>query len=223
MPFGPKTLLPSHSGRIRVRVIQPVVEGRGEEEALPVLLRRLRDEARAWAVEISRPIRQNRSVLTSEPGVTKAVQLARHQQACEAILIVFDGDQDCPAELGPKVREWAVAAAGGVPCEVVLPHREYEAWFLATIESLRTHDLIRNDAAPHPFPEQPRGAKAALRERMAGRRQYLETSHQARLSASLSLGDAYRGSRSFKKLTTSFGALLKAMDQDMSAWDPERW
>ena len=202
-------------------MIQPVVEGYGEVQALPVLLRRLLEMAGAWEVKISRPIRRNRSELTEERGVTKAVQLARHQQACEAILIVFDGDQDCPAELGPKVRGWAVAAAGGVPCEVVLPHREYEAWFLATIESLRTHDLIRNDAEPYPNPERPGGAKKALGERMAGN--YFPTRHQATLSKSLSLGDAYRHSRSFRKLTTSFGALLKAMDQDMSAWDPERW
>ena len=36
------------------KLIQPVVEGHGEEEALPVLLRRLRNKASAWAVELDR-------------------------------------------------------------------------------------------------------------------------------------------------------------------------
>ena len=142
-----------------MKTIQPVVEGHGEVEALPVLLRRLRDEASAWKVGIGTPIRQPRNKLASEPGALRAVEIARRQPACDAILIVFDGDRDCPAELGPKVREWAAAAAGRLPCEVVLPHREYEAWFLAAIESLRTHDLIRTNAESHSDPEQPHGAK----------------------------------------------------------------
>lgn len=202
--------------------IQPVVEGYGEVEALPVLLRRLCDEASAWAVRIGKPIRRPRNQLASELGVMRTVEIARRRPACEAILIVFDGDRDCPAELGPKVRGWAEAAAR-LPCEVVLPHREYEAWFLAAIESLRQHDLIRTDAASHPEPEQPRDAKGQLKERLAAGRAYSPTKHQARLSASFSLKCAYRRSRSFRKLTTSFGSLLKAMGQDIGTWPPEHW
>ena len=203
--------------------IQPVVEGHGEVQALPVLLRRLRDEANAWEVEIERPIRRARSKLASEFGVMQAVEIARRQYGCEAILILFDGDRDCPAELGPKVQGWAAAAAGELPCEVVLAHREYEAWFLAAITSLRTHDLVRDDAAPHTDPEGPRGAKAHLQRRMAVGRAYLETKHQAALSASFSLELAYRRCRSFRKLATSFGSLLAAMGQDIVAWPPEHW
>lgn len=215
-PLGPQILLPN-----RVK-IQPIVEGHGEVEALPVLLRRLLEEASAWSVEIGRPIRRPRNKLASELGVMQAVEVARRQRACEAILIVFDGDRDCPAELGPKVRAWA-AAASHLPCEVVLPHHEYEAWFLAAIESLRTQDLIRADAASHPDPEQPRGAKEQLKERLAAGRVYSPTRHQAALSASFSLKCAYRRCRSFRKLTTSFGSLLKAMNQDIGAWPPEHW
>lgn len=203
--------------------IQPVVEGHAEVEALPVLLRRLRAEASAWAVEIERPIRRPRNQLASELGVIQAVRIARRQPACEAILIMFDGDRDCPAELGPKVQGWATAAARPLPCEVVLPHREYEAWFLAAIESLRTHDLIRTDAESHPDPERLHGAKEQMKKRLAAGRVYSPTSHQAALSASFSLERAYRGTRSFRKLTTSFGSLLKAMGQDIGAWPPEHW
>ena len=204
-------------------MIQTIVEGHGEVEALPVLLRRLLEEAKAWTVQIERPIRLSRGQLASELGMTRAVEVARRQPACEAILVVFDGDDDCPAELGPKVQGWATAAASGLPCEVVLPHREYEAWFLAAIESLRTHDLIRTDAAPHPDPERPRGAKEQLRRRTTKGLAYSPTAHQAGLSASFSLELAYRRSRSFRKLTSSFGSLLAAMGQDVGAWPPERW
>jgi len=87
-----------------VKMIQPVVEGDGEVEALPVLLRRLLDEASAPAVKIGKPIRQKRNQLASERGVNRAVEVAR-RKPCEAILIVFDGDRDCPPNSAPRCKD----------------------------------------------------------------------------------------------------------------------
>ena len=138
---------------------------------MPVLLRRFRDEAQAWRVNIGRPIRRSPGQLVQQAHLEQAVNLALRQPSCDAILIMFDGDTDCPAELGPRVHRWATVAAGDVPCEVVLPHREYEAWFLAAIESLRGARGVRADATPHPDPEAPRGAKEQLETRMDSRQE----------------------------------------------------
>lgn len=46
--------------------IQPVVEGYGDVEAFPVLLRRFTAAAGSWDVEIGTPIRQTRG-LPSQP------------------------------------------------------------------------------------------------------------------------------------------------------------
>ena len=138
--------------------IQPIVEGHGEVAAVPVLLRRFVHDAQAWRVGVGRPIRRSRSQLVQQAQLEQAVGLALRQPGCDAVLIMFDGDDDCPAELGPMVHQWASAAARSVPCEVVLPHREYEAWFLAAIESLRGARGVRYDAPLYPDPETPRGA-----------------------------------------------------------------
>lgn len=140
--------------------IQPIVEGHGDVAALPVLLRRLVNEAQVWGVDIGRPIRRPRNRLVEEAGVQQAVQLALVQPDCGGVLVLLDGDSDCPAHLGPTVLGWATEAAAEVPCGVVLAHREYEAWFLAAIESLRGYRSVRIDAEPHADPERPRGAKA---------------------------------------------------------------
>lgn len=203
--------------------IQPIVEGHGEVEALPVLLRRLCQEASAWEVKISKPIRRKRSELVNQPSLEKTVTAARYPPRCDAILILFDGDKDCPAELGPRVQEWASAICGELPCEVVMPHKEYEAWFLAGIESLRGNRGIRNDAARHPNPEAPRSAKAQLRVQMEKGGSYFETTDQAAFSALFSMPAAYNGCRSFRKLTKSFGALLQAMGNDIGNWPPAHW
>ena len=203
--------------------IQPIVEGHGDVKALPVLLRRFRDEAEVRDVDVGRPIRRPRSRLVDAAGVQQAVRLALVQPGCSAVLLLFDGDSDCPAELGPTVQAWATAAADGTPCRVVLAHREYEAWFLAAIESLRGRRGIRNDAESHPAPENPRGAKEQLEARMQPGASYLETTDQPALSALFSLPAAYRRSRSFRKLADSFGNLVRAMGHEVVVWPPAAW
>ena len=203
--------------------IQPIVEGHGEVAALPELLRRLIAEAQTWNVSIGQPIRKHRSQLVRETEVKKAVRLALLQPECRAVLILFDGDSDCPAELGPTVQTWAADAAGNVPCVVVIAHREYEAWFLASIESLRGYRGTRNDAQAHPHPENPRGAKEQLESRMNAGASYFETTDQPAFSAIFSLSDAYRRSRSFRKLVSSFEQLVRSMGQEIGVWPPAAW
>lgn len=203
-------------------MIQPIVEGHGDVEAFPILLRRLLGRAEVWSVRVGRPIRRPRSRLATKDGVVDAVELARRQSDCRAILVLFDGDDDCPAELGPAVQSWASAAARGIPCEVCIAHREYEAWFLATADSLRGHRSVRADATPHPSPDDPRGAKRELELRMK-RGDYKETIHQPAFSDMFCLSHAFRRSRSFRKLVESFGSLLSAMGQQTGGWPPPSW
>lgn len=203
--------------------IQPIVEGHGEVAAVPVLLRRFIEEAQAWRVNIGRPIRRSRGQLVQQAQLEQAVNLALRQRGCDAILIMFDGDTDCPAELGPRVHRWATVAAGDVPCEVVLPHREYEAWFLAAIESLRGARGLRSDAPPHPDPEAPRGAKEQLEARMYSGNSYFERMDQPAFSARFSMAATHARCRSFRKLTNSFGNLLCAMGQAVDPWPPASW
>ena len=203
--------------------IQPIVEGYGDVKALPVLLRRFIERTQLWTVEVGRPIRRPRNKLVQEEGVRQAVRLALEQPGCGAVLILMDGESDCPADLGPTVQEWATAAAYGTPCCVVLAHREYEAWFLASIESLRGLRGVRPDAQPHPAPEEPRGAKEQLRARMRPDASYLETEDQPAFSAGFAMSAAYRRCRSFRKLTDSFGTLVRAMGHDIPAWPPSTW
>ena len=71
-----------------------------------------------------------------------------------------------------------------------MAYREYEAWFLASIESLRGQRGIRQDAQSHPAPEEPRGAKGQLEARLEQGRSYSETADQAALSATFDLAQS---------------------------------
>ena len=203
-------------------IIQPIVEGQGDETAVPVLLRRLRDEAQTWELDVSKPHRRRRTQLVKKDTLQAAVRVAA-LSGCAGILVLFDADDDCPKELAPTLEAWAREAAGGTPCAVVMANREYEAWFLASIESLRGKAAILHDATSHPDPEAPRDAKGELERRMPPRASYSPTVDQAALTAHLDLEIAYRSCRSFRKLVSAFGTLATAAGVAPAVWPPDAW
>ncbi len=203
--------------------IQPIVEGHGEVEAVPILLRRLMAQAGAYSLDIGRPIRQSRSQLLNEASLKKALRLALKQPDCGAVLVLFDSDRDCPLELAPRIESWARDEAGPVPCAVVMAHKEFEAWFLAAVESLRGKCGVRTDAGSHPSPEDVRGAKGRLEDLMAPGRSYMETSDQAKLAAAFDMGAAYAKCRSFRKMISAFGVLARASGGSLDEWPPAAW
>jgi hypothetical protein len=205
-------------------IIQPIVEGHGEVRAVPLLLRRLREKAQTYPIEVNEPIRRHRSEFFDEAQVRKAVRLALKQD-CDAILLLFDGDgdEDCPMEQIPAILGWAQGEAAGKPCAAVMAYREYEAWFLACIESLRGKRGIRPDAESHPHPEQPKGAKGQLEQRMEAGMSYQETADQPALTALFDMEPAYRRCRSFRHLVKVFGELATATGLALEAWPPPEW
>ncbi len=87
--------------------IQPIVEGHGEIEAVPILLRRLRDLAQAYPLEVNAPIRRHVSDFFDEAQIRKAIRLAIKQN-CQAIMLIVDGDAegDCPRNQAPEILGW---------------------------------------------------------------------------------------------------------------------
>jgi hypothetical protein len=204
-------------------MIQPIVEGQGEEAAVPLLLRRLRDEAQAWELEFARPHRRRRTQLVKKDSLQTAIRVAALREDCVGILVILDADDDCPKELAPTLEEWAREAAGGRACAVVIANREYEAWFLASVEALRGKAAILPDAVSHPDPEGPRDAKGELERRMPRGASYSPTVDQAALTAHLNMERAYRRCRSFRKLVGAFGVLASAAGVAPDVWPPATW
>ena len=198
--------------------IQPIVEGHGDESAVPILLRRLAESASFHEIRVEKPIRRKRHELVRRDPLIRAVELALMREGCGGIVILFDADDDCPGELGPKVLEWASAAARGVRCAVALANREYEAWFLASVESIRGRRGLRVDAAYGGDPELRRGAKEAIEDLMEEGSSYSETTDQAAFTARLDLARAYARSRSFRHLADAFTSILGC-----PVWPPAGW
>jgi hypothetical protein len=66
-------------------IIQPIVEGQGDEVAVPLLLRRLRDEAQAWGLDVGRPHRKRRTHLNPENAYRRGRSFRRLVSAFGAL------------------------------------------------------------------------------------------------------------------------------------------
>jgi hypothetical protein len=203
--------------------IRPIVEGQGEVQAVPLLLRRLRDHAGLPEIEFVRPHRRQRSEFVNRAALQTSVRVAFLDPACSAVVVIFDADDDCPKELGPTIEKWASEAAEGRPTSVILANREYEAWLLAGIEALRGRRSIREDARLHSEPEKPRSPKDQLTQRMWIGSAYSPAVDQAPLTAHFDLAAAYRACRSFRKLVKEFGRLATAIGAPPAEWPPREW
>lgn len=186
-----------------------IVEGHGEVEAVPILLRRIAQTiVPERDLRFPHPIRVPRSKLVKPGELERAMVLAALQAGQQGgIMILLDCEDDCPAELGPQLLERARQARGDVPVSVVLAHREFETWLLAAAESLRGRRGLAPDLEPPPDPEAIRGAKEWLSARMEGDRRYVETLDQAALAATFDL-DRARRIDSFARLFREMVRLL---------------
>src|SRR5262249_22130853 len=145
-----------------------VVEGHGEVQAVPILLRRIQQILRPdVTLTIPRPIRAYRTKLIKPEELERTIQLAVKQvQRPRALLILVDAEDDCPKDLAPKIMQRAITERSDLPIGVVLATHEFEAWFLAAFESLGGHAGLRQDLPEIESPETISDAKGVLTRHM---------------------------------------------------------
>lgn len=204
-------------------MIKPIVEGHGEVEALPALLRRIAGECFGiWNVPLLRPgrypasrlLRKENNAWLPGPDFTKAGQHARNEGAT-CILTVLDLDDDCPKEVHESLIPVLAGATGLNPSCLVFAKCEYEAWFLASCETLE------DDILPYPGdPEGVRDAKGELERHLQLEFPYDERTDQPRYSSLVNLAAAHDRSRSFRKLVKDFRQLLVHHGLKPAVWPP---
>jgi hypothetical protein len=188
----------------RLRVV-PVVEGHGEQQsAIRTLLVRLWTELLDGEyINVLQPIRIPRSKLVQPSELLRAVDLAllkldfHPSDDPSFVLVLFDADDDCPARLASALRQTLQEERSHVDVAVVIANIEFETWFVAAAESLRSHFSNFTGSGVHD-PEAARQGKGLVEKWMSGR--YGETVDQPRLTAAMDLALCRRNSPSFDKL-----------------------
>jgi hypothetical protein len=193
-------------------VLVPIVEGYAEVAAVPILMRRLLARSDQYEVRIARPVRVKRYQVVRPGELERAFELAhRRPEGCDAILLLLDADDDCPKEIAPALMERARNASAGLPTAVVLAKTEFEAWFLASLESLRGVRGISETATSPQDPEDIRGAKEHLSHQMAHGRSYVEVDDQPALAEKFDLALARQRCPSFDKFVRDVQRILDSV------------
>ena len=192
--------------------VAAIVEGHGEVEAVPILIRRIAAELDpTTAVNVDPVLRVPASSLLKNGELERQVERAARKlqgKGCILVLIDCDWAGGCPAITGPDLAKRAGRARSDMPISVVLAKKEYEAWFIAAAESLRGQRGLPQDLSPDPLPEDIRGAKEWLSDRMPRGRPYSATTDQPALTKVFDMNMARRAD-SFDKCYREIIALLK--------------
>jgi hypothetical protein len=190
-------------------IIASIVEGEGEVSALPKVLHRIAAELGVVGLQTPKPALIPRGKITSEGGVERAVLgEAKRVQGVGGLLVLLDADDDCPAQVGPRLLTRARACRPDKRISVVLANREFEAWFLAAAPSLAgKHDLA--PAFPMPLnPERPRDCKGLLSKARPKGKPYKPNIDQRVLASLFDMKMARENSPSFDKFYRDITWLL---------------
>ena len=196
--------------------VYTIVEGHGEADppypgrdpAATVLAAKLLDHVGCWQWFPARRPWRLRSCGDFYPrtdNLLQAIEAHRQYEDCAAVMVLFDLEDDCPREIALQVAE-QIRARGPWPFSVVVvcAYREYESWFLASLETIC--DGVRYPGDP----EGPRDAKGWLERRFG----YQETRDQAAYTQDLDIAVAAEQSRSFRRLCHAFAQIAASCEDD---------
>ena len=208
-----------------MRKIVPVVEGPGELDAVPELIRKVLREYQKSDVAVAHPKNAHGvGGLTVAGGLERFLRYALNEPGVSGVLILRDADNECPYDLAQDLATRARALNAPVPVAVVVAKCEYEAWFLASIETIAGLDL---DGRPGisggttcQDPEAQGDAKGWITRAMPGSRAYKETFDQLAMTRLLDIGVAHRNSRSFRRFCKAVVELCSAFDRGTSDVTP---
>ena len=198
------------------RSIVVIVEGDGEVESAPGLIRRILWE-RLFRYDISRiKSMSTNSKSNLLKGFEQFLEYAIDENA-DAILALVDADDECPVEVVGSLVDRASALNLGVPVAVVYAKCEYETWFICSLsegtgEGIRERLEIASSVNAPEDVEGIRGAKEWLEGRMPQNQRYRETRDQGPLTHHIDMDLTHRRSRSFRRLCHAVEELVEGID-----------
>ena len=179
-----------------------LVEGPGDLAAVPVLLRKLLQQANLFDWRPGDPMKAGElpALRKHLHRVAEALRIKMNAGKCHGVLVLLDLEDGCP-----RAEAWALAAefaAFGLPypVAVVFAHREYEEWLVASLPTIAPNSLSLADNLVRNYePETKRGVKEWLSSHMPYGTIYKETIDQAVFTQHLDVALAQE-CRSFQRL-----------------------
>lgn len=200
--------------------IYAIVEGQGEanrplnggKSAISTLISKMLVDLNCWNLYPAIAYRMSSyGDFFKDDKLEGVIRYHKKFDDCTALLILLDMDDDCPKE---KANELVcrVNAMEMLPFSVVVvcAKREYEAWFLASLETIHDGQVYTDD------PENKRDAKGWLRRNF----KYKQTVQQVKYTQKLDITRARERSRSFRRLYHAFEEVIAATQSGQTIITP---
>jgi hypothetical protein len=188
-------------------IIQPIVEGPGDEKAVPVLIRRMFSEIIGCVnPKVLRPYKLDRSQMVKEDRCKNHLTISQLDPSVDHVILFLDADDDCCKEIHHLITSWSRSTVYRTSFDIICIEKEFECWLLAGIESLRGIRSIALNASPPLNINQIRGAKARISGFMPDGISYSETTDQAALTAKVSFDRITETCPSFNRLLAKLTA-----------------
>ena len=162
--------------------------------------------------------------LTVAGGLERYLQYAFSDRQASGVFILRDADQHCPIDLASDFTRRALALKPRIPVTIAVAKCMYEAWFLASMETISGVSWNGHPGIPAGVicdePETVNDPKAWITHRLPGSRAYKETIDQYALTKLLSVAHAHKNSRSFQRLCKSIIELCDAIDDGLVVVTP---
>lgn len=196
-----------------MRSIVTFVEGEGDIAATPILLRRILAKMERYDWRATRTI-QVRSLANFVNRLDDFLGYVEQDANAAGALVLLDLDDGCPRAAAHELTERLRTYNAAFPIAVVFAHREYEAWFLASMWSLSLNAGISEQRLDYPGdPESRRDAKGWISRQMGAGRAYKESINQPQFTRKMSMRRAYARSRSFRRLCAAVRELIELADR----------
>lgn len=180
-----------------------VVEGPGDRNAVPVLLRKHLHACGEFRDVLGKPVATNgRDKALKVDGVEGFALTAALRPGCVGVLIILDGEGDCVAGLGPELLA-RVEAKVGKPVRVALADRDFESWMYASAESLELELTYEEGVS----------GQAAIKEALKPAK-YVKPTWQPRLTNRINLESAASRSESLGRMLARFDELRTLLPSD---------
>ena len=209
---------------LRRPVISAIVEGPGDKDAVPALLRRiLWERLSRYDIATAKAISANgKSNL-----IKKLKSFLRYAilKEFDGILVILDADRECPRKLATTLATEAAQFNLAVPVAVVCCKHEYETWFICNLTDTSGNEIRNKLALPSTLTspknvEAIRGPKEWLTQNMPITRAYKETTDQANLTHHIDLTLTHVQSRSFQRMCHAVEELVHAVDNHITDVTP---
>jgi hypothetical protein len=178
-----------------------VVEGPGDATALPVLLRAHLHSSGEYRELLGKPVACNgkmKAIMVN--GLEGKVATAAARPGCRGVLVVLDADGDPSCRLGPQLRRRAEKVSR-VPVAVALAEPTFEAWLVASAESLGLGGLTYDPAA---------NPEKAVKDALAPVK-YVKPTWQPRLAHRVDIAVASSRSACLARMLARFDVLREAV------------